>query len=125
MRLDEAKVEELRRWGQTLGEADTEASVAAGRAILMLIEELDRLRLELWRAREQLHRTPADHDVDAETGDQVGAALQRRLQGVLGPDSDQSLAARPESVEEASATVEGGSEATSAHSWIEALRRRR
>jgi hypothetical protein len=98
VRLDEAKIEELRRWGQTLAEADSEGSVAAGRAILMLIEELDRLRIELWRAREQLDLT--HHDVDPGTGDQVGAALQRRLQ-------------------------EGGSEAASAHSWIEALRRRR
>jgi hypothetical protein len=122
VRLDEAKIEELRRWGQTLANADSEGSVAAGRAILMLIEELDRLRLELWRAREQLDLT--HHDVDPVTGDQVGAALQRRLQGVLGPDSDQSLATRP-LAEDASTTVEGGSEATSAHSWIEALRRRR
>ena len=90
MRLNEARVEELRRWGHALREADSEGSVVAGRAILMLIEELDRLRLELWRAVEQLDRAEAasHHDVDAGTGDQVGAALQRRLQGALNPDSD-------------------------------------
>lgn len=48
MRLDEAKLEALRRWGQGLRGASTEEHAAAGRAILMLIEEIERLRLELF-----------------------------------------------------------------------------
>ena len=35
MRLDEDKLETLRRWGHGLREADTEEQAAAGRAILM------------------------------------------------------------------------------------------
>ena len=47
MGLDETKLEELRHWGEALREAPRDESVAAGRAILMLIDELERLRLRL------------------------------------------------------------------------------
>jgi hypothetical protein len=46
--LDEAKLEALRRWGQGLRGARTEEHAAAGRAILMLIAEVERLRLETY-----------------------------------------------------------------------------
>jgi len=121
LRLDEAKLEELRRWGQALREAGSEGSVAAGRAILMLIEDLERLRLELLRAREQLERAEAD----AGTGDPVASALHGRLQQALGQDSDQSLESRPGSVEEPGPRVESGRETTLARSWIETLRRQK
>lgn len=83
MQLEEARLEELRRWGQALRDAGREESVAAGRAILMLIEELERLRLELSRAREQPDGVVpvSNNEVDAWSGDQVGEALRRRLQG--------------------------------------------
>ena len=115
MRLDEAKVEELRRWGQALRGASSEGSVAAGRAILMLIEELEHSRLELRRAREQLEGL--DHP--------VSAALHGRLQQALGQDSDQSLDARPVSAEEAGQSAETDTETNSVHSWIETLRRQK
>lgn len=127
MRLDEPKLEALRRWGQALREAGSEESVAAGRAILMLVEELERVRLELRRAREQLDRVDpvSNNEVDAGTGDPVASALNGRLQRVLGRDSDQSLEAPPEPVEETGPSVESDSETTSAHSWIETLRRQK
>ena len=127
MRLDEPKLEELRRWGQALREAGSEESVAAGRAILILVEELERLRLELRRARDQLDRVDAvsNNEVDAGTGDPVASALNARLQRVLGRDSDQSLEARPEPVEETDPSMESDSETTSAQSWIETLRRQK
>lgn len=67
MRLDERKLEELRRWGQALRATGSGESAAAGRAILLLIEELERLRLELWRVRERLEREDEilDSDVDS------------------------------------------------------------
>jgi hypothetical protein len=49
MRLDDAELGELRRWGQALREADKEESVAAARASLMLVEELERARFDLWQ----------------------------------------------------------------------------
>lgn len=115
MRLDEAKVEELRRWGWALREAGGEESVAAGRAILMLIEELEGLRLELSRAREHLDRSDvlSNNEVDVGMGDPVASALHERLERTLGRDSDQS-----------DPNVESG-ETASARSWIETLRRQR
>src|SRR5207245_9271526 len=107
MRLDEAKLEELRRWGQALRGASSEGSVAVGRAILMLLEELERLRLELWRAREQLEGV--DHP--------VSSALHGRLQRVLSQDPDQSLEIRPVSGEKSGQSVETDTETTSVHSW--------
>jgi hypothetical protein len=120
VRLDEAKLEQLRRWGHALREAESEGSAAAGRAILMLIEELERSRLELLREREQLERVDpvSNIAVAAETaeGDQVAAALRGRLQRALDRDSD----------EEAGPSVETSRESTSsARSWIETLRRQK
>src|SRR6476661_4207259 len=102
MRLDEAKVEDLRRWGQALREAGDEGSVAAGRAILILIEELERVRLELSRTREQLDRLDAGSNsdsADVRTRDTVALTLHERLQRTIGQDSDQPVAAQPEVAE--------------------------
>ena len=127
MRLDEAKLEELRRWGQALREASAEESVAAGRAILMLIEELERLRLELWRAGEQLDRLDRvpNSEVDTATGEAATSALHARLQRVLGRDSNQSPEARRESIEETGPRMDLGEDTASARTWIETLRRQK
>jgi hypothetical protein len=125
MRLDELKLEELRRWGQALREAGGEESCAAGRAILMLIEEVERLGLELGRARDQLERADpvSNNEVDAEMGDPVASALHGRLQRAVARDSDQSVAAPPEPDDGTDPSEESNNETTSAHSWIETLRR--
>ena len=116
MRLDEAKLDELRRWGWALREAGREESVAAGRAILMLIEELEGLQLELARAREHLDRSDGapDDESDVAMGDPVASALHERVEQTLGRDSDES-----------DPSLEGDGETTSARSWIETLRRQR
>lgn len=127
MRLDEAKVEELRRWGQALREAGDEGSVAAGRAILMLIEELDRVRLELSRTREELDRLYAGSNfdtADVRTEETVALTLHERLQRSTGEDFDQPVAAEPEAAE-ADPGVESDGNAGSARSWIETLRRQK
>jgi hypothetical protein len=125
MRLDEPKLEALRRWGEELREVGSEESVAAGRAILMLIEDLERLRLELRRAREQLEPVDpiSNNEIDARTADPVASALHGRLQRVLGR-AGQSLEARPE-LEATDPSVESDSETTSARTWIETLRRQK
>jgi hypothetical protein len=124
MRLDEAKVDELRRWAQSLQEAAGEESVAAGRAILMLIEELDRSRVELLRTRELLERVAprSNSEVDAGAGDSIALGLQGRLRRVLGRDSGRREAGA-DSVEEPYSSVETDSETAAARSWIETLRR--
>lgn len=50
-RLDEAKIETLRSWGEGLQSDPREEVRAAGRAITMLVEEIERLNIDLWHAR--------------------------------------------------------------------------
>lgn len=54
-RLDEAKVETLRAWGEGLQIDPREELRAAGRAITMLVEEIERLNIDLWHARTDRH----------------------------------------------------------------------
>jgi hypothetical protein len=126
MILDESKLEELRHWGQALRAAPSEESVAAGRAILMLIDELERLRLKLRLAGDQPERPDQAADSNAEgVSKPLSSALHGRLQRVLHRDADQFLEARPEPVEETSPGVEPESDTASARSWIETLRRQK
>jgi hypothetical protein len=110
MRLDGDKLDALRRWARGLQQLDREESAAAGRAILMLIEELERLRLELWRTREQLSRIASASGTEgaAGTAERVASTLHERLQQVLTPPSAE----------------EDETETTSPQSWIDSLRRR-
>ena len=48
--LDEEKLETLCRWGEGLTRDAREEVAAAGRAILMLVEEIERLHVDLWNA---------------------------------------------------------------------------
>jgi len=50
-RLDEEKIEILRGWGLGLASDDREELRAAGKAITVLIEEIDHLQIDLWNAR--------------------------------------------------------------------------
>lgn len=49
--LDEEKLETLRRWGEGLARDGREEVAAAGRAILLLAEEVERLHIDLWNAK--------------------------------------------------------------------------
>ena len=48
--LDEEKLETLRWWGDGLTRDGREEVAAAGRAILMLVEEVERLHVDVWNA---------------------------------------------------------------------------
>jgi len=50
-RLDEEKLEILRGWGAGLALDNREELRAAGKAITVLIEEIDRLQVDLWNAK--------------------------------------------------------------------------
>lgn len=50
-RLDEERLELLRSWGTGLSTSPRDELRAAGRAILMLLEEIDRLQVDVWNAR--------------------------------------------------------------------------
>ncbi len=49
--LDEQKIDLLRRWGEGLERDGRDELRAAGRAIMLLIEEIERLHVELWNVR--------------------------------------------------------------------------
>jgi hypothetical protein len=51
VRLDAEKLDTLRRWGHGLETDDRDEIRSAGRAILLLIEEIERLHIDLWHAR--------------------------------------------------------------------------
>jgi len=114
-----------RLWGERLREASSEEYAAAGRAILMLIEEVERLRLEQLRAREQLsHLTRvASAEAEQDVGERVASTLHGRVQRVLRRNSDSPPESQPTFVEEAGSGTETDEARTSAQSWIEALRR--
>jgi hypothetical protein len=50
-RLDEERLEILRGWGAGLASDRREELRAAGKAITVLIDEIDRLQVDLWNAR--------------------------------------------------------------------------
>ena len=79
-RLDESKIEQLRAWGTGLAANGSDDLRATGRAILMLIEEIERLHIDLWNAtaREQTQADQGDGD-----DDQVQARLEPRLRARL------------------------------------------
>ena len=51
-RLDEEKLDLLRAWGEGLSSDSREELRAAGKAILLLIGEIELLNVDLWHARE-------------------------------------------------------------------------
>jgi hypothetical protein len=85
-RLDEEKLALLRRWGEGLTVDDREEVRAAGRAILMLSDEIERLHIDLWHARDADPDEAADSDEPASEPEPepaaeatVGSALRRRI----------------------------------------------
>jgi len=127
MRLDVDKVEALRRWGQGLEQAGGEDSAAAGRAILMLIAEIEQLQIDLGLVREQLSRVdpPSSGEVaaSAEEPEPVASTLHERLQRVLKRGSNSSPEAPPRLGEESGLDMGTDGTTASPQAWIEALRR--
>jgi hypothetical protein len=83
LRLDEQKLETLRRWGDGLQDATGEELRAAGRAILLLIEEIERLHIAVWHARADFAGTAAVDEPDAAPDEEplpqtLRARLRRR-----------------------------------------------
>jgi hypothetical protein len=79
-RLDESKIEQLRAWGAGLVADGNYELRATGKAILLLIEEIERLHVDLWNAK-----TTQDQDqpVHADGDREVQASLNRTLRGRL------------------------------------------
>jgi hypothetical protein len=79
-RLDEERLEMLRTWGEGLLKDDRDELRAAGRAIMMLVEEIERLHVDLWHASQDAGKK-AEIQGDESEGSrrQLGLALQRRI----------------------------------------------
>jgi hypothetical protein len=83
-RLDEAKVETLRAWGEGLQEDPREEVRAAGRAITMLVEEIERLNIDLWHARtDHRQESPGRQAAEQADGAAQAEAPQRALPAPL------------------------------------------
>jgi hypothetical protein len=86
--LDEDKLTLLRRWGEGLTLDEREEVRAAGRAILLLSDEIERLHIDLWHAGDRAsveeepetsaHESRAPEPAPAEEGG-LGVTLRERL----------------------------------------------
>jgi len=73
-RLDDEKLETLRSWGAGLAADGRDELRAAGKAILILIEEIERLQVDLWHILDQsdiaaTSGTPDEDGVPAASGE--------------------------------------------------------
>jgi hypothetical protein len=84
-RLDEAKIETLRIWGEGLSGDPRDEVRAAGRAITMLVEEIERLNVDLWN--ERAHIRFAEPPVTVELEQDREPTLQRALMPRFGSSS--------------------------------------
>ena len=118
--LDEERLEALRSWGERLRQSDGEESVAVGRAILMLVEEIDRLHVELWHARlGPSEQTVAGRSTGENEKKSIAPALHTRLTGALRRGSHAPAAETAEAPEPSAET----GRTNSAQAWIDSLRR--
>ncbi len=81
-RLDEERIEMLRSWGDGLQSSDRDELRAAGRAILMLIEEIDRLEADLWNERAALIQAATEQRSSAS----LAGTLRDRLARAAPPE---------------------------------------
>jgi hypothetical protein len=81
-RLDEEKIGILRSWGAGLSADEREEVRAAGKAIVLLIEEIERLHVDVWNARAGSLDGPASSDPEAPAepeDDELERTLRSRL----------------------------------------------
>ncbi len=118
MRLDEEKLEALRSWGEKLRQARSEESAAVGRAILMLVEEIDRLHIDLWHARIAAAGDESVVSDEVAEEQQVASTLHTRLNRVLRRKPESAPAEREEQSQPETDTAH-------AQAWIASLRRQK
>ena len=70
----------LRTWGEGLQTSDRDELRAAGRAILMLIEEIDRLEADIWNERAAAIQAAGDQHSSSSL---AGALRDRLAHGAL------------------------------------------
>lgn len=90
--MDEEKLALLRRWGEGLTDDDREEVRAAGRAILMLSDEIERLHIDLWHARDARPDEP-DEPVEPSPEPAEGASEEAARERSLGATLRSRIAA--------------------------------
>jgi hypothetical protein len=84
-RLDEGKIDQLRAWGSGLAANGSDDLRATGKAILLLIEEIERLHIDLWNAKSAQEQDQAEQsDVDDHGQTSLNRTLRARLSRVRG-----------------------------------------
>jgi len=80
-RLDSEQIETLRAWGAGLATDEREEVRAAGKAITLLVDEIDRLNIDLWnqRAGDLPAEMPVPAPEEPSADHSLGAALRGRL----------------------------------------------
>ena len=78
-RLDEDKIDQLRRWGSGLANAEGEEFRATGKAILLLIEEIEALHVDLWNAKATLEPAALEPSTPDEQDERAAFDLHRSL----------------------------------------------
>ena len=88
--MNEDEFAALVRWGNALAGSDTSPELrAAGRAVLMLANEVERLHVESWNLRAELRAHEEERDRPSDVGPPEPtflAQLTRRLHVVLRRD---------------------------------------
>ena len=92
-RLDDEKLETLRSWGTGLAADGRDELRAAGKAIVILVEEIERLQVDVWHPRDApVDQGPAAPDVAPpaerrqrdEESDSLDSTLRGRVRRLLG-----------------------------------------
>jgi hypothetical protein len=99
-RIDEEKLEILRGWGLGLGADSREEVRAAGKAITLLIAEIERLHIELWHARDAAGAAEAAAATDTSSDDgpvveTLDHTLRGRIRGAMGRANPRRAAEEP------------------------------
>jgi hypothetical protein len=84
-RLDEERLEMLRTWGTGLSTSGRDELRAAGKAILMLIDEVERLQVDVWNARAALNQA-----TEQRSSQSLASALRDRLSNRQVPEEPSS-----------------------------------
>jgi hypothetical protein len=85
-RLDEGKIDQLRAWGSGLAANGSDDLRATGKAILLLIEEIELLHIDLWNAKaaQEHHRPELPSEEDEHVESSMNRTLRARLSRVRG-----------------------------------------
>jgi hypothetical protein len=84
-RLDSEQIELLRTWGAGLASDERDEVRAAGKAITMLVDEIDRLNIDLWNVRAGEEPAP-----EREPEPALGTALRDRLRRRTSPPGQEA-----------------------------------